>query len=67
MARKEALPLQIDDLYWQLLEDIEARDQEALQDRREEIESIREWLTLDEFDKKEVNQKLKQYITHGTL
>jgi hypothetical protein len=35
----------------------------ALQDRIEEIPAIQQWLTLDKFDRRKVNRRLRQYAT----
>ena len=47
-----------------IVDDLEANDIEAIRDRVEEINELSEWLTLDGFDRRRVNRRLKQYATH---
>jgi len=44
-----------------LLEGIEAADTEAIRDELEVVESLRAWLTLDRFDRRGVNRRLRLY------
>jgi hypothetical protein len=64
MAKRDEIPLQTEDLFEQLCEHLENNDLEALRDLVEEIEGLREWLTLDNFDRRAVNRRLKQYAAN---
>ncbi|TDN62170.1 plasmid pRiA4b ORF-3 family protein [Paraburkholderia sp. BL10I2N1] len=64
MARRDAVPSHVADLLEDIQDDLDANDIEAIRDRREDIEELCEWLTLDEFDRRGVNHRLKQYATH---
>lgn len=44
-----------------LLESVDAGDREAVRDQLEAIESLREWLDLDRFDRGRANRRLRQY------
>jgi hypothetical protein len=61
MAQRDRLPIQVDELFWQLQEDMRAGDLEAIRDRQAEIDSLSEWLALETFDRRAVNRRLKQY------
>ena len=45
----------------QIAECVAKRDVTALRDRIDEIATIKEWLLLDKFDRREVNRRLPQY------
>ncbi|MBK5124950.1 hypothetical protein IQ288_34545 [Burkholderia sp. R-69980] len=64
MARLDAVPSLVEDLLEDIQADLDANDIEAVRNRREDIEALREWLTLDEFDRRGVIRRLKQYATH---
>jgi hypothetical protein len=64
MARRDELPLQVDDLLEEIREDIETNNLEAIRDLSEDIEELHEWLALDSFDRRTVNRRLKQYATN---
>jgi Spy/CpxP family protein refolding chaperone len=64
MARRDEIPRQVDDLLEDIRDDLEANDLEAIRDRADYIEDLREWLTLDSFDRRAVNRQLKQYATN---
>lgn len=64
MAKRDEIPLQTEDLFEELCEHLENNDLEALRDLTEEIEGLREWLTPDNFDRRAVNRRLKQYATN---
>jgi hypothetical protein len=64
MARRDAVPSHLADLIEDIQDDLDANDIDAIRDRCEDIEELREWLTLDEFDRRGVNRRLKQYATH---
>jgi len=61
MAQRGRLPIEVDELLWQLHDDMRVGDLEAIRDRQAEIDSLSEWLTLDTFDRRAVNRRLKQY------
>jgi hypothetical protein len=61
MAQRDCLPIQAYELLWQLQEDMRVGDLEAIRDRQAEIDSLSEWLTLETFDRRAVNRRLKQY------
>jgi hypothetical protein len=50
MAQRDRLPIEVNELLWQLQEDMRADDLEAIRDRRAEINSLSEWLALETFD-----------------
>ena len=64
VARRDEVPLQIEDLFEDIQNDLDANDIEAIRDRVEDINELRDWLTLDDFDRREVNRRLKQYAAH---
>jgi hypothetical protein len=45
----------------ELAEALETRDLEAIRDGMERLESLRPWLALDRFDRRDVNRRLGQY------
>jgi len=47
----------------QMAEEIEAGDLdlEAIRDQVESLESLRPWLSLEQFDRRSVNQRLRDY------
>ncbi len=55
------VPWEVDEQWWQIVEDVEAGEIEVARDRLEEILPLREWFTLDKFDRRAVNRRLKQY------
>jgi hypothetical protein len=61
MAQRDRLPIDVDELLWQLQEDMRAGDLEAIRDRQAEIDSLSEWLGLETFDRRAINGRLKQY------
>jgi hypothetical protein len=60
-AQRDRLPIQVDELFWQVQEDMRAGDLEAIRDRQAEIDSLSDWLALETFDRRAVNRRLKQY------
>lgn len=64
MARRDEAPLQVEDLLEEIRDDLETNDLEAIHALAEDIEELREWLTLDNFDRRAVNRRLKQYVTN---
>jgi hypothetical protein len=51
---------QFRELLHDIHDDLEANDLEAFRERLKSVEDFREWLTLDEFDRRAVNRRLKQ-------
>jgi hypothetical protein len=45
----------------QIAESAQADDESAVIDLIEEIPAARQWLALDQFDRREVNRRLRQY------
>ena len=64
MARRNEVPLQVEDLFEEIRDDLETNDLQVIRDRVEDIGELREWLTLDSFDRRAVNRRLKQYTTN---
>lgn len=64
MARRDEIPLQVDNLLEEISEDLETNDLEAIRDLAEDVEELREWLILDSFDRRTVNRRLKLYATN---
>ena len=64
MTRRDEIPRHVDDILEDIRDDLDANDLEALWDRIEYIEELRDWLTLDSFDRRTVNHRLKEYATN---
>ena len=64
MARRDAVPSRVEELLGDIEDDLEANDIEAIRDRGVDIEELRDWLTLDDFDRRGINRRLKQYAIH---
>jgi Plasmid pRiA4b ORF-3-like protein len=62
MERRDRAPCQVWERFWRLTEDVEAGDLDAVREQMESIDSMREWLTLDRFDRRAVNHRLKQDV-----
>jgi hypothetical protein len=62
MERRDKVPCEVWERFWQLKEVVEARDIDAVREQMESIDSMREWLTLDHFDCRAVNRRLKQDV-----
>jgi hypothetical protein len=54
-------PWRVREILDQLLEALNAKDEEAVWDRGEELQSWREGLSLDTFDRRTGNRRLRQY------
>jgi hypothetical protein len=65
-ARRDAVPLQVEELFEDIRDHLKANDIEAIRDRAENIEELREWLTLDSIDRRQINRRLKQYAAHDS-
>jgi hypothetical protein len=63
-GRLEA-PWRGQELLKQIAESVQEDDESAVIDRIEEIPAVRQWLTLDQFDRREVNRRLCQYANGG--
>jgi hypothetical protein len=61
LERRDAVPGQVREHLERLLEGIEAADLDAIREELEVLESLREWLTLDRFDRRAVNRCLRLY------
>src|SRR3954451_4158969 len=61
LVRRDAAPRDVREHLERLVESVEAGDLDALQDHLEVIESLRAWLTLDQFDCRAVNCRLRLY------
>ena len=64
MAQRDTVASRADDLIEDIRDDLEANDIEAIRDRFEDIDELREWLSLDDFDRRAVNRRLKQYAAN---
>jgi pRiA4b ORF-3-like protein len=62
MERRDSVPCQVWERFWRLTEDVEAGDLDAVREQMESIDSMREWLTLDRFDRRAVNHRLTQDV-----
>lgn len=60
-GRLEA-PWHARELLQRIAESVDEDDETAVMDLAEEIPAVREWLTLDHFDRREVNRRLLQYV-----
>jgi hypothetical protein len=61
LVRRDAVPCDVREHLERLVESVEAGDREAVRDYLEVIESLRAWLTLDRFDRRAVNSRLRLY------
>ena len=61
LVRRDAVPCDVREHLDRLVERVKAGDLEAVQDHLEVIESLRAWLTLDQFDRRAVNRRLRLY------
>jgi len=60
-VRRRETPWRVEEILDQLREALSAKDKEVVWDRVEELRSWREWLSLDTFDRRTVNRRLRQY------
>ena len=65
MEQRDAAPRHLYDLFDEVIEAIENNDLDAIRDYLEEINTLREWLTLDDFNRSEANHRLQHYAQHG--
>jgi hypothetical protein len=61
LGRRDAVPCDVREHLERLVESVEAGDLDAVQDHLDVIESLRAWLTLDQFDRRAVNRRLRLY------
>jgi hypothetical protein len=61
LRRRDVVPCDVREHLGRIIEGIEAGDREAIRDELEAVESLREWLTLDRFDRRGVNRRLRLY------
>jgi hypothetical protein len=61
LERRDAVPRHVREHLERLVESVEAGDLDAVQDHLDVIESLRAWLTLDRFDRRAVNRRLRLY------
>jgi hypothetical protein len=61
LQRRDAVPFRVSEHLERLVESVEAGDRDAIRDQLEDIESLREWLNLDRFDRRHVNRRLRLY------
>ncbi len=66
MTRRDDISLQAIDIFADILDDLECHNAEALENHVDNINELREWLTLDQFDRRAVNRRLRQYAAHDT-
>jgi hypothetical protein len=59
LERRDVAPWQVHEHLEHLTESVEVGDVDAVQDHLEAIEALREWLALDQFDRRTVNQRLR--------
>lgn len=64
MARRDAVPLQVADLFEDIRDHLETNDLAAIRLLTEDVADLREWLTLDSFNRRAVNRRLRQYATN---
>ena len=62
MERRDEGPCEVWERFWRFKEGVEAGDLDAVREQMESIDSLREWLTLDRFDRQAVNRRLKQDV-----
>jgi len=60
MERRDEVRCEVWERFWRLKEVVDAGDLDAVREQMESLESIREWLTLDRFDRRAINRRLKQ-------
>ena len=63
LERRDGVPGQVREHLERILEGIEAGDREAIGEELEAVDSLREWLALDRFDRRAVNRRLRLYAT----
>jgi hypothetical protein len=61
LQRRDAVPLDVVEHLGRLVGSVDAGDRETIRDQLEDIESLRERLELDRFDRRRVNRRLRQH------
>jgi Plasmid pRiA4b ORF-3-like protein len=61
LERRDAAPGLVREHLERIVEDVDAGDLDAVRDELDAVESLRAWLTLDRFDRRAVNRRLRQY------
>ncbi len=61
LERRDAVPGQVREHLERIIESVDAGDLDAIRDELDAVESWRGWLTLDRFDRREVNRRLRLY------
>jgi hypothetical protein len=61
LERRDSVPWRVHEHREQITESVDAGDLDAVRDHLEATESLREWLALDRFERRAVNQRLRLY------
>jgi hypothetical protein len=61
--QQDQAPWRVQELLEHIVDCVRVQDRLALQDLLEEIPTVQTWLTLDRFDRRQVNCQLRQYAT----
>jgi hypothetical protein len=61
LERRDVVPFRVGEHLERLVEGVDTGDLDAIRDQVEGIESLREWLDLDRFDRRRINRRLRQY------
>jgi hypothetical protein len=61
LERRDAVPRQVREHLERIIESVDAGDLDAVRDELEAVESGRDWLTLERFDRRKVNRRLRLY------
>jgi hypothetical protein len=61
LERRDAVPRQVGEHLERILEGLDAGDRNAIRDELEAVESGSKWLTLERFDRRNVNRRLRLY------
>jgi len=64
MTKRDGITLFVAEFFEDIREELENNDLEAVRDLVVEMGEMREWLTLDHFDRRAVNRRLKQYANN---
>jgi Plasmid pRiA4b ORF-3-like protein len=61
LRQRDAVPFRVSEHLERLVAGVDTGDLEIVRDHLEAIESLREWLALDRFDRRQVNRRLRLY------
>lgn len=61
LERRMGLPGELDERLEQIEDAMQSGDRELVRDQLEILEALRPWLTLDRFDRRRANRRLRQY------